>query len=411
MKSTVTGTEFRFIESVGDACLVVDASRTVIAANEPVEKLYLRPLDEVVGSPITDLAPPEESALLLAEISACNGEPRHFRVAQKRADARFVGEFTAKTCRLGDADTVVLMVREVCSQQPNVLRDLTLNTLMLNHVTDGIICHSIEGELLFANRAALETWGMQSLAAAKSLGPFGWVPLEQRVRLTSNMNAILESGEARFESHGMSPAGRQTHVEVHSTLVETPAGAVIVSAVRDIRERMEAEEMVRYLAYHDTLTGLANRVLLESDLAHALSMSERHGDLVGLIYLDLNAFKPVNDTYGHAIGDLVLREVADRITGCVRETDTVARPGGDEFVVLLSRIDSPESLTTVARKLAEEIERDIFIKGIDIRISASIGLAVHEPGEDSDSFLARADLAMYEAREKGLAGWELFSAV
>lgn len=410
MTSSQPDTSYGFVDSLGDACLVLDPARTIVAANRPAETLWGRPVTALVGSSITDLTPEEARDGLIGEIALCNGRPRRFSAIQTReGDARFIAQFSAKACHASPAGTVVLTAREDTAGTTAIHDELTLNTLMLNHVTDGIVCHTLEGGLVFANRAALSTWGVESLDAARALGPFGWVSAGQETFVRDHMRALVEQGEARFESHGVTPAGTEAHLEIHASLVQTSAGPVIISSVRDISERIQAEEMVRYLAYHDTLTGLANRVLLESDLAHAVGMSERHGDLVGLLFIDLNSFKPVNDAHGHAVGDLVLREVANRIAGAVRETDTVARPGGDEFVVLLPRIDSEHALVEVARKLSDEVGRPMDIDGIAVTVSAAVGLAVHRPGESAESLLTRADLAMYEARERGLSGWDLFS--
>lgn len=410
MTDQIAQHELGFIDSLGDACLVVAPSRIVTAANAPAAQMYGRPASAIVGLPVTELAPAEERDNLLAEISTCNGKPRHFHAVQVRSDgALFIGEFTAKACGVSEPGTVSLLVREAGSHDPAALRDSALNTLMLNHVKDGIVCHTLDGHLLFANRAALALWNTDNLEAAQKLGPFGWVSSGQRPHLDELIATISEVGETRFESHGTIPGGVEVHLEVHATTADTHVGRVVVSSVRDITERMVTEEMVRYMAYHDDLTGLANRVLLESDLAHAISHSDRHGDLVGVIFIDLNDFKPVNDTHGHAVGDRVLREVADRIAGTIRESDTAARPGGDEFVVLLPRLSATGDLARIAEAISSEISRPMDVNGTEIRVAATLGLAIHRQGENAEALLTRADLAMYEARDKDTDGWSLFA--
>jgi diguanylate cyclase (GGDEF)-like protein/PAS domain S-box-containing protein len=284
------------------------------------------------------------------------------------------------------------------------VHDLELRTLMLDHVSDGIVCHTLDGRLLFANRTMLSTWGVASFAEACQLGPFGWVMPSQREHLDDVMTVMANEGAARFECHGLSVGGSEAHLEVSSRIVETATGTIAVSSVRDISDRMQADEMVRYLAYHDTLTGLANRVLLDTELTAAIATADTGGNTVGLIYLDLDRFKPINDTLGHAVGDAVLREVADRICGCVRDTDVVARPGGDEFVVLLPRIRRPEDLFTIAEKVAREVARPMHLSGHEISVTATLGFAFHEPGEDPESFMIRADLSMYEVRRTKAPG-------
>ncbi len=409
MSASADETVQRFIASLGDACLVVSAKGEVVTANALAESLYGRSPGALAGTSITDLCPGSERDAVMAEIASCNGRPRNFRAVQLDASGTsFVADFSAKACHDIAADCVVLIVRRSASTELSCEVDLTLRTLMLNHVTDGIVCHTLEGDLIFANRAALATWGCGSLAEARRLGRYGWVADGQRQGVSVTIERLLTEGEARFESHGLAPSGQTVHLEIHSTLVENDGMKMVLSSVRDITDRVEAEEAMRYLAYHDMLTGLANRVMLENELASALSHADRHGDRVGVVFLDLNDFKPVNDTYGHAIGDHVLREVADRLAGAVRQTDTVARPGGDEFVVLLPRLKDPEDLSRVASALASEIEKPIVVGSITISVSASVGIALHVPGEDAETLLTRADLAMYASREQGVPGWELF---
>lgn len=377
----------------------------VLAANAPAGELYGKPHLALTGVGISELCPAAEHDALILEIASCNGRPRSFTALQTRENDVFVGSFSAKSCHEDDLDHVVLIVREM-EQSPGLCEsDLTLRTMMLNHVSDGIVCYTPEGELLFANRTSLATWGVESLQEARALGPFGWMAEEMRSGLAERLTTVLKQGEARFESHGTAPNGEPVHLEISSTLVHHGSDTYILSSVRDITERIRAEEMVRYLAYHDTLTGLANRVLLESELAHAISLSDRHGDVVGVVFLDLDDFKPVNDTYGHTVGDHVLRVVADRLAGAVRDHDTVARSGGDEFVILLPRLTEEGDAAAVARKLSEEVARPITIGSETIQVNASVGVAVHEAGEDAESLLTRADLSMYRSREDGIPGW------
>jgi len=402
----------RLIHALGDACLIVDPQGGILSANTLAEDLYCCCFSgQLTGTSIADLAHAEDRETVMSELAICNGRARNFRAMQTRLDGgSFIGEFSAKACHDPGSEHVVLIIREACESNQPLKQDLTLRTLMLNHVGDGIVCHTVRGDLLFANRAAMRAWGVKDLEAARAMGAFGWVMGEARKSVSETIANIATDREVKFESHGVAPSGRTMHLETHSTVIETPEGDIVVSAIRDISDRVQAEEMVRYLAYHDTLTGLANRTLLESDLMQAVSDSERLDDLVGVVFLDLNDFKPVNDTYGHSVGDQVLREVADRIAGCVRESDTVARPGGDEFVVLLPRLARREHLPQIARKLAEAIAEPIDVEGTVIRVNASVGLAVHRAGEPAEAMITRADLAMYDARLIGEDGWDIFSA-
>lgn len=175
-----------------------------------------------------------------------------------------------------------------------------------------------------------------------------------------------------------------------------------VALSRDITDRVEAEERIQYHAMHDVLTGLPNRALLFELISKAVLIARREQGLLCVIFLDLDTFKPVNDTFGHAVGDLLLQEVASRIQKSIRDSDTVARMGGDEFVILLPKIRAVDDALFVANKVGAALRAPYFIEGHPLNISASFGLS-HFPahGDDIDQLLMHADQAMYAAKAKG----------
>ncbi|HVN51674.1 MAG TPA: diguanylate cyclase, partial [Acidimicrobiales bacterium] len=181
-----------------------------------------------------------------------------------------------------------------------------------------------------------------------------------------------------------------------------------ISAVaRDITDLKDAERQMRQLATHDYLTGLPNRVLLYDRLEQALARFQRHGQAVALLYLDLDWFKPVNDAYGHQVGDAVLIEIADRIHTIIRDTDTAARIGGDEFAVLIEGVDDPVQLRLVADRLIEVMRRPVTVDGCTAQLGVSIGV-VQAGGAlvASDALVAAADAAMYRAKASGRGRYE-----
>lgn len=167
----------------------------------------------------------------------------------------------------------------------------------------------------------------------------------------------------------------------------------------------------RHLAHHDSLTNLPNRTLLKERLQRALTRAKRDGTLMALMFLDLNKFKPVNDTFGHRIGDLLLKNVAIRLQNSVRESDTAARVGGDEFNVLLEAIGSAEDALAVAIKIKDELEnKPVEIAGRTFHISSSIGIAVYPAhGRNESELMHKADSAMYRAKQLGGSAIQLFS--
>ncbi|MBN2688483.1 MAG: diguanylate cyclase [Deltaproteobacteria bacterium] len=203
----------------------------------------------------------------------------------------------------------------------------------------------------------------------------------------------------------------QKHVEVSFGIVNYLDGKPADMAfIRDVSERIEAEEEIRRLAYHDALTGLPNRVLFAEQFVLAQARAQRHREKLAVILLDLDHFKEVNDTLGHTVGDELLKIVADRLRRLVRKEDVVARMGGDEFLVLLQEINDKDDATVIARKIVESLRVTYVIHHHSIDITTSVGIALFpDNGEDMDLLMRKADIAMYRAKEKGRDGFMLFS--
>jgi diguanylate cyclase (GGDEF)-like protein len=176
---------------------------------------------------------------------------------------------------------------------------------------------------------------------------------------------------------------------------------MVADTLASVIQRKRAEEHLELLAHSDSLTGLPNRPLFYDRLEQALAMARRHKQKFAVLFLDLDHFKDINDTLGHDMGDVLLKDTADRLRGCVRETDTVARMGGDEFTIILTDVNLPESARVVAKKVLKVLARPFVLKEEEHVIGASIGIAVYpSDGEDSETLVKHADAAMYQAKEK-----------
>jgi diguanylate cyclase (GGDEF)-like protein len=172
--------------------------------------------------------------------------------------------------------------------------------------------------------------------------------------------------------------------------------------LQDITDRHAAEEAVRFQAMHDTLTGLANRSLLMEQLEREVALGHRHGGSFGVIYIDLDGFKPVNDRLGHAAGDALLTQVAERLRNCTRESDITCRQGGDEFVVLVPQAGPIPELETLGAKLLSQLQQPFSLESSTVQINGSIGIArFPDHGDSADALLQAADAAMYRAKTAG----------
>jgi diguanylate cyclase (GGDEF)-like protein/PAS domain S-box-containing protein len=204
--------------------------------------------------------------------------------------------------------------------------------------------------------------------------------------------------------------GTPIDVEMSTAPLRSPTGepAGVMSVAVDVTERVRLAGQLRHQAFHDPLTNLANRALLQDRLEHALARMDRNGGLAAVLLLDVDAFKTVNDTLGHRIGDQLLSATADRLGGSLRPNDTVARFGGDEFVVLVEDVAGLDDGVDVAERLIAGLATPIHVAGRDIQVRVSIGIVLAGPGAQPDDVLRDADVAMYRAKADGGDSFRVF---
>src|ERR1043166_274237 len=190
------------------------------------------------------------------------------------------------------------------------------------------------------------------------------------------------------------------------------AVARVVGIIEDITERKQMQQDLLHLAHHDNLTHLPNRGLFYDRLSQALAQAHRHEWAVGVMFIDLDRFKIVNDTLGHGVGDLLLQQVAKRLSGCIRAEDTVARLGGDEFAVMLPDLADAQDAAAVARKILGALAAPFQLDGHEVFVTASIGIASYpRDSHDADTLIKHADAAMYRAKDLGKNNYQLYSAL
>jgi diguanylate cyclase (GGDEF)-like protein len=238
------------------------------------------------------------------------------------------------------------------------------------------------------------------------LRPFGWIAPEMMSGAAGRLERILHEGQLGFASAVARKDGSVIPTDVVTRRLDTDRGPLLVTVLRDVSERLETQRELEFLAYHDALTGLWNRAAFEERLRVTIADTRRHGDVLGLAYIDLDRFKPVNDQFGHQMGDAVLIALGSRMVASVREQDMVVRLGGDEFVILLPRMASADEFEQLAERLLEAIHQPITVGDNTCSVTATIGFALfdHEH-DDARSLLVKSDIAMYRAKRDDAHPW------
>jgi diguanylate cyclase (GGDEF)-like protein len=241
------------------------------------------------------------------------------------------------------------------------------------------------------------------------------VPIPERGKLQDILERALATGEG-FESETrlIRPDGTVRLVQAAGRLMTDREGRAgrLVGTAQDITERKQLEEKVTHQAFHDSLTGLPNRALFIDRVEHARARQARNVSAMGVLFVDLDDFKTVNDTKGHLAGDALLQEVGQRIAGVLRSADTIARLGGDEFAILLEDLQGTEEATGVADRILQTISSVMSVGENDVSVSASVGIVIEStPGaRASDELLRDADIAMYAAKRKAKGSYEIFES-
>jgi diguanylate cyclase (GGDEF)-like protein/PAS domain S-box-containing protein len=282
---------------------------------------------------------------------------------------------------------------------------------ILDSVADAIVTIDEQGQIRAANRAASELFEyspdeLGQLHIAELVGT------RDRRQLDVYLNVFLATGsrtpgsESWFEAEGVRKDGSSFPMELRASPLLLSGKRLAVAVLRNIRERKAYTVALEHHALHDSLTGLGNRVLFEDRLTHAIQTSQRTGQPFVLLLCDLDGFKTVNDRFGHEIGDMVLTTCSHRLRQALREPDTIARIGGDEFAIIPQGVEDPDDGVRTAKAIVETLQIPIQVgeSAVDesfIAVKASIGIACYPADGDRQSIVRRADVAMYAAKWSG----------
>jgi len=295
------------------------------------------------------------------------------------------------------------------SIEESVIREKERAEVTLECIGDAVICTDISHNITFLNPVAetMTGWSLKE-AAGRTMGEVCQIldATTRRAILDPMANAATQNraGELPSNSLLVRRDGHEVFIEDSVAPIRDRAGEVTGAVIvfRDVTATRVLEMKLTHAAQHDSLTGLPNRALLSDRVGQAIALAQRQNSQAAVLFLDLDGFKQINDSLGHLAGDRVLQSVAKRLLECVRTPDSVSRQGGDEFVVLLQELHSPEDVATTARRILEAVEEAHSIDHQLVYVSGSIGVSVY-PGDarDVDTLFRNADAAMYQAKKNG----------
>jgi diguanylate cyclase (GGDEF)-like protein/PAS domain S-box-containing protein len=390
---------------------------------QPVDFVYLdvngafatlTGLEDVVGRKVSEVIPKiRESSPELFEIYgrvAQTGRPEKFEIELKPLGVwcSVSAYSTQKDYFVAVFDNITERKRAEAALQEAEQR----YRLIFEKNSIGISQSSVDGRFLSVNPAFARMLGYDSpeelIASVRPRQLY--VDDDCRRELSGRLRVQGEFENCEFQAYRKD--GGKLWVRGTASAVRAADGSILyyVGAADDITQRKTADQQVQFLAYYDALTGLPNRTLFQDRVGKALASARRRGEKVALLFLDLDRFKTINDSLGHSVGDLLLKEVADRLKNWAREQDTVARLGGDEFVAVLTSVKEASDAAVAADRILTAMAPEFQVQGHLLSLSCSLGISVYpDNGKEAETLLKNADAAMYCAKERGRNNFQFFT--
>ena len=389
-----------------------------IYAGPSLERVFGYPRDEFLGSPYDAFVHPDDLADNVATATeailagkrtwSSRYRLRHRDGTWRWVDTRFtdlqdnpaIGGIVANIRDVTDETLAALALKESESRYRS----------MVETAAECISIHSVDGRIVFANPRMAAMLGT-TVEALQERSIFDLIVESDRPVAQTKLQRRQQGVSEQNEFTLLRSDGTTCDVLISASPVRDGEGNVTgaLSMMTDITDRKLVEAENARLALEDSLTGVASRALVVDRVGQLVAQQGRHPGIAAVLFMDLDDFKSVNDSHGHSVGDLVLREVADRVRRSVRPQDTVGRYGGDEFVIILDRLDAVGDAVAVAERIIEALDEPISVGGYQMWARASLGISL-TPVDNADSLMRDADLAMYRAKERGGGCFELFDA-
>ena len=338
---------------------------------------------------------------------------RFSTVHERKDGTQYPVEVTLHLSHQEDPPVFVAIVQDITQrlEAESALRESeAYNRMLFEESTIGLVLCDIDGKLVDINPAFASILG-RTVEQTKKLNYWDITPEKYNDDEKAQLESLERYGRyGPYEKEYIHKDGHLVPVRLTGRILVKDHRKYIWSSVEDITDYKQARDRIDHMAFHDALTNLPNRELLHDRLDHAISLARRNQTLVGVMFLDIDRFKTINDSLGHSVGDQLLIQIAERLTRHVREADTVARFGGDEFIVIAEGLSGQQQLESLAKGIIERMKAPFQIGSRELFVTTSIGIALASDSSTSvDSLIAQADIAMYNAKDSGRNNYQFHS--
>ncbi|MGZ4106818.1 MAG: sensor domain-containing protein, partial [Tumebacillaceae bacterium] len=404
-----------FINNSTVAFIVCDREGNLVRVNNTFESLFGWTAEEAIGLTLPFVPANQvadfRSRLLHNDLEMCAYEAWR----QRKDNSTFVASETITPIRnaSGQIESFAVVLRDISDRKKaerRVLESEQRYKSLFEQNQDAIFSLNFEGQFISVNPAVEQVSGYTPSELINQ--PFSNVLVPEDMSHAVENFENAKKGEAnQHELSIFHKNGQRVELNVNTMPIIIDREIVGVYGIaKDITEKKRNEHLINHMAYHDSLTDLPNRRLFKDRLTQVLEQSCAQTEQLAIFFIDLDRFKIINDSLGHAFGDLVLQLVAQRLSSCVRDFDTVARMGGDEFTLLLPNIADGDDVIRIAQCILETINQPMLINGQELHITPSIGISMYpRDGEDTETLMKNADTAMYRAKETGKNNFQLYA--
>ncbi|MBF0567145.1 MAG: diguanylate cyclase, partial [Nitrospirae bacterium] len=408
------------INAMVDMLFVIDSSGTIKAINYAASNVLGIGREELIGKPITEIFDKDEKSMVQDNLREASMRKASGREGKGQVEGSFINvngdrfhvQCSFSAMKGAGGDDIVCVANDI-TQRKHYEDELRKLSKAVEQSISSIVITDVNGNIEFVNQKFTEATGY-TLAEVKGKTPRILKSGKHSQEFYKRLWDTIKSGnEFRADMCNRRKDGSLFWEYLSIGPIKDPKGKIthFISVKIDDTERKRVEEHMKQLAHYDVLTGLPNRTLFEDRVKQSILQAKRHNFMFAILFLDLDRFKFVNDTLGHNIGDLMLKEVAGRLSDCIRKSDTVARMGGDEFQILISKIVQPSDVANVVTKIIKSINESFLLDGHQCHVGVSAGISIFpNDGETLEVLSKSADLAMYQAKEHGKNDYRFYDS-